>query len=540
MIREPQVSHLREALLDMRLSGDTLAGCLHKVLRRDRCAIPSDAEIQDWVQTYLGPTLGPIELTATTQALSFLDASHAHRLQALPLRYVDAEFPILHFAVRDPSWLEQIAELQLLTGHRVQLFRAEPADLRQALSKHYRNEQTQHSDAAQAHRSLASAASPAIQVVEDVLREAQRTQCSDIHIEPNEQGLVIRLRQDGALRVYRMLPARNRDEVIARVKVLATMDLAERRRPQDGRIQWTGPAGRIDLRVSTLPTNHGEKVVMRLLDQSSVALDLASLGFLPDQLEIMERYIYQPYGMILITGPTGSGKTTTLYATLTKIRRPELNISTIEDPVEYRLEGINQTQVHSKIGLGFAEALRTLLRQDPNVLLVGEIRDADTAQLAIRAALTGHLVYSTLHTNDAPSALTRLVDIGIEPFLVASSVSLIVAQRLVRRSCEHCLEPAMPQDPSVLQAFGLDPHTTLPQSRGCSHCDYTGFSGRLAIYEIMPITQELRDALQDQLDASRLRDLALTSGMMSLRQDGLRKAQMGWTTLAEVLREALH
>ncbi len=360
---------------------------------------------------------------------------------------------------------------------------------------------------------------------------------SDLHFEPHGDGITVRFRQDGVLRVVQEIGADTKAEVLSRLKVMASLDIAERRRPQDGRIRVTHMGKPVDVRVSTLPTDQGEKIVLRILDQSSVDLDLEKLGFGAERLATFERCFRLPYGMILITGPTGAGKSTTLYSVLKNLRSPEVNITTVEDPIEYRLTGIVQTAVKPEIDLTFAKALRSILRQDPNVIMVGEVRDLDTAQIAIRAALTGHLVLTTLHTNDAPSSTTRLVDMGIEPFLVSSAVNLVVAQRLVRRICPNCAEP----DPTAEAVLRLLEETNFEggwlRGKGCSHCAHTGYKGRLGLFELMPLSEKLRGLIARNADSNEIRKLAVFEGMTSLRRDGVEKARAGITSLEEVLRE---
>lgn len=530
---------LQEALVELKLGVNSLEECIQRILRRKGNHNYDLVALNGLVEEHLGKCIDLAQLNPSSEALHALPLEVVHEQCVLPFAVSPTELSV---ACVDPSAFELKLDLQIMSGKQIKFFRAEHAELKLALRKHYRNLQTPNKSETQVQltpsKPLNSDKSPAIKLVEDAFREAYRTKSSDIHFEPSEQGLVVRLRQDGDLRVYRVVPARFREEVISRVKIMAQLDIAEKRRPQDGRIQWLGPAGKVDIRVSSLPTNHGEKIVLRLLDQSSVPLDLNILGMTEEQLFIFENYIRNPHGMILFTGPTGSGKTTSLYATLSSIRRPELNISTVEDPIEYRLEGINQTQVHSKIGLDFAQALRTLLRQDPNVILVGEIRDNETADLAVRAALTGHLVFSTLHTNDAPGALARLLDLGVESFLVSSSVSLVVAQRLVRKCCPDCLE-WRPVEAHIAREFALDPQEHLPHPMGCHQCDGTGFQGRIALYEMMEMNDAIQEQLRHSADSNLIKAIALENGMQTLRMDGLEKARLGLTTLAEVAKETL-
>jgi type IV pilus assembly protein PilB len=369
---------------------------------------------------------------------------------------------------------------------------------------------------------------------------------SDIHIEPYEREFRVRFRIDGILYNMMVPPMKFRDAIVSRIKIMAKLDIAEKRLPQDGRIKIRfndeGKSKEIDFRVSSLPTLFGEKIVMRLLDRDKLMLDMTKLGFEPESLKKFEFQIGKPWGMVLVTGPTGSGKTNTLYSAISKLNTAETNIMTAEDPVEFNLPGINQVQVRENIGLNFAAALRAFLRQDPNIILVGEIRDFETAEIAVKAALTGHLVLSTLHTNDAPSTVNRLMNMGIEPFLVASSVNLICAQRLVRRVCSNCKEPQPTPAPALVQAGFTtdDAQQVVPmRGRGCEKCNNTGYKGRVGLYEVMEITDELRELVLVGASALELRRKAIDEGMLTLRQSGLRKVRDGVTTMEEVARETV-
>ncbi|MFM7231741.1 MAG: GspE/PulE family protein [bacterium] len=379
-----------------------------------------------------------------------------------------------------------------------------------------------------------------LSLVDRLLIEAVTTGASDIHLEPQDSGLVIRFRQDGVLRVVEQLPRNLIPSVTSRIKIMADLDIAERRVPQDGRIKIKVLNRTIDLRVNSLPTIFGEKIVMRILDKSNLNIDLEKLGFEPEAMKAFLAAILNPYGMVLVTGPTGSGKTTTLYSALSRVNQPAVNVMTAEDPVEYNLDGINQVLVNDSVGLSFASALKAFLRQDPNIIMVGEIRDIDTASIATKAALTGHLVLSTLHTNDAPSAIGRLVDMGIEPFLVASSLNLILAQRLVRKVCVHCKHPVELSD-EVLEELQLDradlAGATILQGAGCPECNGTGHRGRAGVYEVMAITPELRDLILQRASAIEIKRLAVQGGMLTLRRDALMKLKRGITSVEEVLKE---
>jgi type II secretory ATPase GspE/PulE/Tfp pilus assembly ATPase PilB-like protein len=377
-----------------------------------------------------------------------------------------------------------------------------------------------------------------VEIVRAILRDAIRMRASDIHVEPRLDHVQIRYRVDGRLLTHTTLPADMHRYVVSRLKILAECDIAESRVPQDGRFATTVDDHTIDLRVSTLPTFWGEKVVLRLLDRSRTLVSLSTLGFGTETLRDYERLIRAPQGMILVTGPTGSGKTTTLYASLHAINDETRNITTVEDPIEYEVAGLNQTQVHPRIDLTFARSLRHIMRQDPDIILVGEVRDGETAEMAFRAALTGHLVLTTLHTNDAPSATTRLVDMGVAPYIIASSVIGILAQRLVRRLCTRCRETCDPSDLELerLQMTAEQARKVqFHRGRGCQHCRNTGYSGRVAVYELMVMNQELREAVAQGVTAGNLRQAALRNGMRSLKYDGLLKIHAGMTSAQEVI-----
>jgi general secretion pathway protein E/type IV pilus assembly protein PilB len=379
---------------------------------------------------------------------------------------------------------------------------------------------------------------PIIKLVGLLIMEAYRNRASDIHIEPMEKKLRVRYRIDGVLHEVDNPPKRLQGAIISRIKIMANMSIAEKRLPQDGRIQIPVMGRTLDLRVSDLPTNHGESIVMRILDKSSLLLGLGDLGFFSDDQATMERIIGLPDKIFLVTGPTGSGKTTTLYACLNFINKPDRKIITVEDPVEYQLAGINQVQVNPDINLTFAAALRSILRQAPNIIMIGEIRDLETANIAVQAALTGHLVFSTLHTNDAPSAVTRLIDMGVKPFLVASSVAAIMAQRLVRTVCKKCREPYTPTE-YEMRVLNLNPEeirkTTLWRGRGCGDCARTGYRGRTGIYEIFTVDDEIRRLIYEKVPSNVIRARARELGMRTLRQDGIRKIMAGLTTPEEVI-----
>jgi type IV pilus assembly protein PilB len=379
--------------------------------------------------------------------------------------------------------------------------------------------------------------SPVVRYVNHIIATALQEGASDIHIEPGERTLKVRMRIDGILFEMMTPPRKMHSALTSRIKIMANLDIAERRLPQDGRIRATVLGRKLDLRVSTVPTSHGEKTVMRILDDRAIQVSLDDLGFSEDTLLIWKKQIEQPHGIILVTGPTGSGKTTTLYSSLRQMDLKRLNISTVEDPVEYALEGVTQIQTHNAIDMTFSRALKALLRQDPDVVMVGEIRDHETASIAVQAALTGHLVLSTLHTNDAPSSVTRLINIGVEPFLVGAALNGVLAQRLVRRICPHCSgEVEVPEDMrEFLAVHGL--HTeTLPQGKGCESCRQTGYAGRVGLYELLVLDDHLRDLIASNPNVTEFRRLCCERGMVTLREDGFSKVAQGRTTVEEVLR----
>lgn len=470
----------------------------------------------------------------------------AERYQVIPIK---KEGRRLTLAMVDPTNFYAIDDVRLASGCDVEPVIAAEKEILRAIQETYGvrelvekavDQLALASDAGEAGVEIAEDA-PAVSIVNSLIRQAVKDHASDIHIEPQDKGVRVRFRIDGMLREVASFPRPVHNVLVSRIKIMSGMDIAEKRLPQDGRVKFTEAGREIDLRVSTLPTILGEKVVIRLLDQQSAVLDLSALGFSAANMERYQRLVRQAYGMVLVTGPTGSGKTTTLYATLRVLNDLSRNIVTVEDPVEYRLDGINQVQVNHRAGLTFASGLRSILRQDPNVVMVGEIRDRETAEIAIRAALTGHLVLSTLHTNDAAGAVTRLLDMGIEPFLVASSVLGVVAQRLVRLICRECrqsYEP-LPEAPERLFA-GVAPTEALVLYRGagCPRCGYTGYRGRIAIQEVMLLSSRLREAVNRRAGSDEIASLAREEGMTTMQEDGLAKARQGLTTVEEVMRVA--
>lgn len=416
-------------------------------------------------------------------------------------------------------------------------------EIMRLIAKHYgkRGEKSPKSDPTE---TLSSSSQPfrittgenAITIVDDIVHEAVRLRASDIHLEPYDREMNVRFRIDGVLQEMAVIPSDRVREVSSRIKIMGKMDIAEKRRSQDGRIRVSEGGKDVDIRVSTLPTDFGEKLVLRILDKGAFEYSLDAMGLDPSRLALFKRSISMPNGIVLLTGPTGSGKTTTLYCGINYLRKPGINISTVEDPIEYNIRGVSQTQIHPNIGMTFAHTLRTLLRQDPNVIMVGEMRDQETAEIAIRASLTGHLVLSTLHTNDSPSAVTRLIDMGIEPYLVSSSVTVIVAQRLVRRICEHCkCEEDVPD--SVKKEIGLPLEARIYKGLGCTACGHTGYRGRIGIYEVLPISEDIRRLINQKAYASEIAAQGIKEGLVTLKQDALSKLSSGITSLPEVLRE---
>ncbi|HEY0190758.1 MAG TPA: type II secretion system ATPase GspE, partial [Kofleriaceae bacterium] len=472
-------------------------------------------------------------------------------------------------AIADPAAVDVIDAVAVLLGEPVESVVASGAKIVDHINKTYSRLRGSHEleegkkeddeDAEFQSEELvdmldANDEAPIIRWVNSLMFQAAKDRASDIHIRPGERDIIVRYRVDGVLREAKRAPKKFQQSIVARVKIMAGLNIAEKRLPQSGRIRRKMAGKDVDMRVETAPTAGGESITIRLLDRSSVLLGLADIGFAADQLEQIRAIIARPHGILLVTGPTGSGKTTTLYACLSEINSPDVNILTVEDPVEYQLEGISQTQVNSKIDLTFASGLRSFLRQDPDVIMVGEIRDRETAEVAITASLTGHLVFSTVHTNDAAGGIARLVDMGIEPFLVASSLVGLLAQRLVRRPCYECAQPVRPTD-EVLRELGLEPEVffangyqfpvvkgmrppppgTVFHATGCPACNSLGYRGRTAIYELLMVNDQVRRLSLEKADSGAIRNAAIQNGMVHLRFDGARKVVQGMTTPEEVM-----
>ncbi|HPX49899.1 MAG: type IV-A pilus assembly ATPase PilB [Bacteriovoracaceae bacterium] len=468
----------------------------------------------------------------------------------------------LKVAMTDPTNIFAVDDLKFLTGYSIDVHVTSEESLKWAMD-HFYDQAASLDDALssiedeQGSVEVASEGSeiavgdlekeadqaPVIKLVNLTLVDAIKKGASDIHIEPYEKYMRIRFRLDGMLQEVMKPPVRLKNALVSRLKIMAKLDIAERRLPQDGRIKLRIQGGKeVEFRVSVLPTLFGEKVVLRILDKSNLQLDMTKLGFEEEALKNFKEGIYKPWGMVLVTGPTGSGKTTTLYSAISELNKIDSNISTAEDPVEFNIPGVNQVQMHEEIGLTFAAALRSFLRQDPDIILVGEIRDFETAEIGIKAALTGHLVLSTLHTNDAPSTINRLLNMGIEPFLVASSVNLIVAQRLARKVCASCKERD-DVSPETLIQMGMDPEIASRaeclRGKGCPVCGNTGFKGRVALYEVMPITEEVRELILMGASTAEIKNQAISQGMKTLRQSGLTKILDGTTSVSEILRTTM-
>jgi type IV pilus assembly protein PilB len=487
------------------------------------------------------------EYSVDGSAVSRVPDSVCRRYTALPVGYEDGKLLV---AMADPANVFAIDDIRSITGMDVKPAVATRADVLAAINRFHRadgelDDLSMSINADEVEDDLSNVKevvedAPIVKFVNLLISQAVQDRASDIHIEPTERDLRVRFRIDGVLHEVMKSPKSIQAGVISRLKIMADMNIAERRVPQDGRLSVTVTAKKIDLRVASLPTVWGEKIVMRILDNSTAMLKLSDLGFSDDNYARWSQSFTKPYGMMLVTGPTGSGKSTTLYATLNIVSTPDKNVITVEDPVEYRIPGINQVQTNVKAGLTFASALRSILRSDPDVVLIGEVRDHETAQIAIEAALTGHLVLSTLHTNDAPSAITRLIEMGIEPFLVGTAVDCVLAQRLARRLCSKCKEEYTPTPEALLQArfpwAPGDPLPTLFRPAGCSACSKTGYKGRLALHEVMVVSETVERLAVEHASAETIAQVARDEGMTTLRQDGLLKVAAGVTSLEEIFR----
>jgi type IV pilus assembly protein PilB len=563
LIKESLITseQLRQALDYQKANGGRLGTCLMKL------GFITDDEITGVLSRQYGvPSINLKYYEVDASVIKLIPQDTAIRYQIVPLSRVGSTLTI---AMTDPTNVFAMDDIKFMTGFNVEPVVASEAAITEAIAKFYGEAESeeelskvmkdltgdeagdlelaaeeQEMNLADLERAAEEA--PIIKLVNLVLTDAVKRGASDIHVEPYEKELRVRFRIDGILQSVMNPPLKLKDAITSRVKIMSKLDISEKRLPQDGRImikyRKNGRIKDLDFRVSTVPTLFGEKIVMRLLDKENLRLDMTKLGFEPESLVKYERAILRPYGMVLVTGPTGSGKTNTLYSSVSRLNTPETNIMTAEDPIEFQLAGINQVQMKDQIGLNFASALRAFLRQDPNIILVGEIRDFETAEIAVKAALTGHLVLSTLHTNDAPSTISRLMNMGIEPFLVATSVNLICAQRLVRRICANCKEGSDVPAQALLDAgyTAEEAKTTkVFAGRGCGICNQTGYKGRVGLYEVMEVTDDLREVILVGASALELKRKALDQGMMTLRRSGLTKIAAGFTTLEEVLRETV-
>ena len=553
---------LDEAVAYQKRHGGRLGSCLVKM------GFCSEDEVAHCLSRQYGvPALNLEEFEVDRAVLKLVPQETAERYQIVPLSRNGVS---LTLAMADPTDLNALHNVEFMTGLNVEPVVASESQVLAAIARSYGGDSVTGDQLQQVMESLeaqdaaaveveemqaeldlhdlerAAEEAPVVKLVNVILSESVRRGASDIHVEPYEKEFRIRYRVDGILQEVMNPPVKLRDAVTSRIKIMAKLDISEKRLPQDGRIMLKmmreGKKKVLDLRVSTLPTLFGEKIVMRLLDKENLRLDMTKLGFEPESLVKFQEAIKKPYGMVLVTGPTGSGKTNTLYSSIAQLNTPDINIMTAEDPVEFQLPGINQVQMKEQIGLNFAAALRSFLRQDPNIILVGEIRDFETAEIAVKAALTGHLVLSTLHTNDAPSTISRLMNMGIEPFLVATSVHMICAQRLVRRICKECSQPQQVPVRELLEV-GYTPEEAksvkIAKGAGCQTCNNTGYKGRVGLYEVMAIDEPLREMILVGASAVELKRKGIERGMMTLRRSGLTKAALGQTTLEEVLRETV-
>jgi len=553
LITEEQLQY---ALEEQRKTGDKIGATLIKL------GFIEDSELVKFLSKQF--RIPPVKLNDEKKdalIVSLISAELAHRYEVFPVKKIGKT---LILAMSNPSDIYAIEDVGFNTGLDILPRVASSIELKKALNEYYPvskavssikefeeevqddfelvdgeyEEENEQVDISQLEASGKSA--PVIKLVNFLITDAVKRGASDIHIEPYEKLFRVRFRIDGVLGEIMCPPMRMKTAIVSRVKIMSRLNISERRIPQDGRINVKVGDKVIDLRVSIVPTLFGEKVVMRILDKSSLMLDMKDLGFEEESLRKFIQAIEEPYGIVLVTGPTGSGKSTTLYSALSRLNTKEVQIITAEDPVEYNLKGINQVQVNEEIGFNFASALRSFLRQSPNIIMVGEIRDNETAEIAVRAALTGHLVLSTIHTNDAPSTINRLVDMGIKPFMVAASLNLIQAQRLVRKICSECKEE-VEADPILLKEANIDPAlldgNKVYKGKGCARCGHSGYKGRIAITEVLPVTPAVRELILKNSPAATVRDGAKKEGMHTLRDDALVKVKRGVTTLEEVIRE---
>ncbi len=551
LVREKMISlqQLQEAQNEAKRSGRRLGVAL------SRLGFVNDSDLTSFLaRQYSLPSINLNDFEIDPDVLKLVTKDVAMKHMVVPINRAGATLIV---AMSDPSNIFAIDELKFLTQYNIEPVVAAESAIEEAIQRYYDRgpdlgtmleEFDEHVDFESGDDidlnvvDLENQAgeAPVVKLCNAILLSAIKKKASDIHVEPYEKYFRVRFRVDGILQEEMRPPLKMRNAITSRLKIMASLDIAERRLPQDGRIKLKiGKNKEMDFRVSCLPTLYGEKMVLRLLDKSTLQLDMTKLGFEQKPLDDFKRAISRPYGMVLVTGPTGSGKTTTLYSALTELNKVESNISTAEDPVEFNLPGINQVMMHEEIGLNFATSLRSFLRQDPNIIMVGEIRDFETAEIAVKAALTGHLVLSTLHTNDAPSTISRLLNMGVEPFLVTASVNLVVAQRLARKICADCREPTEKHAEALLKMGMSEEHVdraTIYRGRGCKNCSDTGYRGRIALYEVMPFTDELKELVLQGASATEIKAEMIRRGVASLRLAGMNKILEGVTTPEEVLR----
>jgi len=548
------------------------ASCLHSALEQHNRTgerlgtilvksgdISEEQLVQALSKHYEVPAINLNEFEIDPDVMRHVSQKLAEKYTLLPINRAANNLVV---AMADPSNIQAIDEIEFQTSYRVEPVVATEQSIRAAIAKYYKSTENTFEKALtsfddddieavaeseeildEAELKSSSQEAPVVKLVNVILTEAINKGASDIHIEPYEKSFRVRYRIDGRLYEIVNPPLKHKDAIVSRIKIMSNLDIAERRIPQDGRFKLKYAKGQeMDFRVSVFPTIYGEKVVLRLLDKSNLQLDMTVLGFEEVQLADFQRAISRPYGMVLVTGPTGSGKTTTLYSALSALNQVNSNISTIEDPVEFNLPGINQGQLNDDVGLSFSAALRSFLRQDPDIIMVGEIRDFETAEIAVKAALTGHLVLSTLHTNDAPSTVNRLLNMGIEPFLVSNAVDTVVAQRLVRKLCTACKQPTTVSEQTLIEAQ-ISPEEiadfTLMESKGCDECGETGFKGRIALYEVFVVGPEIQDFIINGATTAEIKQEARRLGMLTMRESGIIRIQEGITTISEVVRSTI-
>jgi len=565
LVREKVITpeQLETALKSQKSDGGRLGSVLVKL------GFLSDEDVTNFLSRQYGvPAINLNYFEIDPAVVKLVPQETARRYQILPLSRVGASLTI---AMVDPTNVFAMDDIKFMTGFNIEPVVASETSIMEGIEKAYAAPaepeedletvmstlsdiadsdvelQAEETETGLADLEKAAEEAPIVKLVNMILTDAVKRGASDIHIEPYEKEYRVRFRIDGILQTIMNPPAKLKDAITSRIKIMSKLDISEKRLPQDGRIMLKvnlgGKKKQLDYRVSTLPTLFGEKIVMRLLDKENLRLDMTKLGFEQESLDKFSHAILKPYGMVLVTGPTGSGKTNTLYSSISQLNKPDTNIMTAEDPVEFQLAGVNQVQMKESIGLNFAAALRSFLRQDPNIILVGEIRDFETAEIAIKAALTGHLVLSTLHTNGAPETISRLMNMGIEPFLVATAVHLICAQRLVRRVCANCAEEMdLPVQALLDAGYSPDEASTFKpkKGKGCGTCNNTGYKGRAGLYEVMEIDDEIRELILVGASATELKKKAIERGMITLRRSGLIKVMSGVTTLEEVARETVH